>query len=512
MARGAATAALHQADLGDNQYPVTWWSIYITKGNADIPLLYFHRFAAWLAEFAVKGAGSTERGEKKSQLHLQAMACLHCPADEFGRNLVRDSIKKEFPIPTGAGYRVDAKPFAQTQTPIWMLGYILKDHDEPWFNCVILGFSEADCNKGMGQYCIRLSGRFEEGKTLIFKKEFVSLYFQFYEQVLAPLQLTVPQIVRYMILSGKYLPGTAWLYSPGDKGLNLRKVEIHRKWSTFPHAASLPEVLLFFFDDYSGNSLTRRRADSDVFTNGYTSQHTAGPHDAGFIPVGTTWMDGQWGAANVFDNMCYHEVKELAGRKRGENNEADISALELLEGGSGDTTPFTVPTMVATNGTFVWNTEAGTHSTRHHLDLNGIAAADFDVVESYANYVSLDPQNAPGPFFIDRRGQIPFNEDDTAAVSLTAFSRTIARQDPLEEMTVGDLMMSRTAAMHQEMHIAPLQQVRNREYDETLEEPSEHMPEEPYKSSALIDDEAGDDEGDSDSDDCSIIGRKRSRK
>jgi hypothetical protein len=79
-------------------------------------------------------------------------------------------------------------------------------------------------------------------------------------------------------------------------------------------------------------------------------------------------------------------------------------------------------------------------------------------------------------------------------------------------MSVTGVMMARTAAMHEEMHIAPLHQVPNREYDETLEEPSEHMPEEPYKASGFIDDEAGDDEGDSDSDDSSMIGRKRRRK
>jgi hypothetical protein len=70
------------------------------------------------------------------------------------------------------------------------------------------------------------------------------------------------------------------------------------------------------------------------------SQHTAGPHDAGFIPVGTTWMDGQWGAANVFDNMCYHEVKELAGRKwrRMRRTSAPLSSLK-----AGAVTPLRSP-------------------------------------------------------------------------------------------------------------------------------------------------------------------------
>ena len=113
----AVNAALSNAALGDRNYPVTWWSVYITKGNADLPLLYFHRFNAWLTIYAVKGAGSTGGGDKKGQLHLQAIVCLHCPPDNFGSCLIRDSIKTEFPIPTGAGYRVDAKPFAPTQWP-----------------------------------------------------------------------------------------------------------------------------------------------------------------------------------------------------------------------------------------------------------------------------------------------------------------------------------------------------------------------------------------------------------
>jgi hypothetical protein len=139
-------AALSNAALGDRNYPVTWWSVCITKGNADLTLLYFHRFNAWLTVCAVKGAGSTGRCDKKGQLHLQAIVCLHSPPDNFGSCLIRDSIKTEFPIPTGAGYRVDAKPFAPTQTPIWVAMYsgitVNRGSTSRGFNSVMLGVSD----------------------------------------------------------------------------------------------------------------------------------------------------------------------------------------------------------------------------------------------------------------------------------------------------------------------------------------------------------------------------------
>jgi hypothetical protein len=63
----AVNAALSDAALGDRNYPATWWSVFITKGNADLHLLYFRRLSAWLTVCAAKGAGSTERGDEKGQ-------------------------------------------------------------------------------------------------------------------------------------------------------------------------------------------------------------------------------------------------------------------------------------------------------------------------------------------------------------------------------------------------------------------------------------------------------------
>jgi hypothetical protein len=68
------------------------------------------------------------------------------PPDNFGSCLIRDSIKTEFPIPTGAGYRVDAKPFAPTQTPIWVAMYsgitVNRGSTSRGFNSVMLGVSD----------------------------------------------------------------------------------------------------------------------------------------------------------------------------------------------------------------------------------------------------------------------------------------------------------------------------------------------------------------------------------
>ena len=115
-------------------------SIYITKSNADIEFMYFYRATEWLQAECRKGGFASEHGGVKNQLHMQGFALCEAPGTAVGAESVRESIKREFPIPAWCGYKVSVKPFEGAQTPLFMLGYIQKDTGKPWFHLVVIGF------------------------------------------------------------------------------------------------------------------------------------------------------------------------------------------------------------------------------------------------------------------------------------------------------------------------------------------------------------------------------------
>jgi hypothetical protein len=157
--------------IGNDPHPVNEFSIWITKANGDIALYLFQGALQWLGSHAVKGGFATERGGKKRQLHLQGFALVHCPATSAGCEAIKASIKENFPIPPRVGYRVDVKPFEGTQTPVWMLGYIMKDNSEAWWSMGIMRYSEADCRAGLKLHSTYHTGRFEERRQDPFAQE-----------------------------------------------------------------------------------------------------------------------------------------------------------------------------------------------------------------------------------------------------------------------------------------------------------------------------------------------------
>ena len=50
-----------------------------------------------------------------------------------------------------------------------MLGYIMKDNSEMWWNMGIFGYSESDCRAGLNLHCTYHNGRCEDDKTLLLR-------------------------------------------------------------------------------------------------------------------------------------------------------------------------------------------------------------------------------------------------------------------------------------------------------------------------------------------------------
>jgi len=119
--------------------------------NSDLPVSWLTKFERWLhsendeeEEHCVEGVGSMELGDKRFQLHLQAMFAAHMLATDTGIK----RMKEVFTDFTGRSPAVDGtklmlKPFAKGQDVKEMGGYVFKDMGLPHFQNVIKGTSES---------------------------------------------------------------------------------------------------------------------------------------------------------------------------------------------------------------------------------------------------------------------------------------------------------------------------------------------------------------------------------
>jgi len=65
-------------EVGDRALPVHWYSITVTKSGADIETFKLYGFRNFIIEFGEACVCALERGGRQGQLHIQAMALLHC--------------------------------------------------------------------------------------------------------------------------------------------------------------------------------------------------------------------------------------------------------------------------------------------------------------------------------------------------------------------------------------------------------------------------------------------------
>ena len=64
---------------GDITFPVSSWSITITKAKDDVPLQVLDIMHQFLQQYCLKGAVSTEVGSRAHKYHVQGMMTLHYP-------------------------------------------------------------------------------------------------------------------------------------------------------------------------------------------------------------------------------------------------------------------------------------------------------------------------------------------------------------------------------------------------------------------------------------------------
>jgi hypothetical protein len=124
-----AKAAVGSKPPGHSSFPCNEFSLTITRSKADVALDSLDAVALFMEKHCIKGAVSTEIGQRAFQLHLQGVLRLHWPRTKERVQELQKFIKGILPQ-KGKQYKVLLKPLQGGQNFIAMIGYVTKDSGE----------------------------------------------------------------------------------------------------------------------------------------------------------------------------------------------------------------------------------------------------------------------------------------------------------------------------------------------------------------------------------------------
>jgi hypothetical protein len=229
---------------GFEQYPVTDWSLTVTKNGCDIDGNYIDCIYLFFEQYCIKGGVSTEVGKRARHQHLQGI---------FRTKFVNDSkamggFIKGFLPDNGTHHRVLAKPLNRGQDFVTMCGYILKDEGQSWFRHRSFNIPREDLQTGRLQHLSALTSIDENRMVLTQRNLFAEMY-KFSMRCLFPCVTPPPYVLLYMMQSGNYIPSPEWLkrYSKieTDEAQALWDIVFRAKHTT------IADIKRIFFDGRS---------------------------------------------------------------------------------------------------------------------------------------------------------------------------------------------------------------------------------------------------------------------
>ena len=319
--RPAGRPSTKGVELGNMLLALFWFSITITLSNGDVPVLgaddKFALAGQWLDLVCTRGCFGIERGKKQHQLHLQGCAEIRAPPpEEKGHLMVSRSLRKLLRLTIGSGYKITVKYFAKNQHPSAMVGYCMKDMRQGWFRFVCKGLSKKDLATARQNY-MSLKQSYCSGKSLIEKRAFMFEVYKFYAMYLMPLQLTVCQIVRFMLLSGLFTFGNTWVYSAGDRPLDVIKVQCLWTLVNDSEHATIEQISTILFGDSASHSSGQVTNLSSV----WGAKNDDFANNADFVPVSS---------ADPNDTRGFEEARDIARQARCSPAELDLAAEHIF--------------------------------------------------------------------------------------------------------------------------------------------------------------------------------------
>ena len=242
------TQPQYSIEQPDPTWQIILVSLTISKLKGNVPVTMLDQLRLWLNLVScVRAVVCLERGDRKKNLHVQGSLEMRMPNTPHGLAELKSHLQDNLPARPCDNYHMMVKFGASMQTFTYLSGYCMKQWQESWFRCCVKGVSEQMALVMRRSYGA-IGRKYGAGKILIWKKSVYSAVDHFYNDYLVPLTVSVAQILRFMIVSGLYLPGEAWCHSPTGRGTNETKMTILFEWVKDNSSASIYEVRVFFFD------------------------------------------------------------------------------------------------------------------------------------------------------------------------------------------------------------------------------------------------------------------------
>eukprot|EP01031_Cornospumella_fuschlensis_P027563 gene27563-33289_t len=243
---------------GDASFPLNDFSLTVSKtSGGDIPMpTSLDAIQAFIVDYCVKGAVSTEVGSRAFHLHLQGVLRLRYPKTADYVSMLQKFIKNLLPN-KGKGLKVMLKVLRGDQTFIGMIGYVTKDVGQPHYQLRTHGITVAELAEGRNCHSNMVTSSYDESRKVITVKNLMQELFKFNRRCMMPIIVPVLFGVTYMIQSGNYILSPDFISS-------YRKIDLHEAeilWGMInkPKDTTVEGVRALLFDPRSYSPKINRR-------------------------------------------------------------------------------------------------------------------------------------------------------------------------------------------------------------------------------------------------------------
>jgi hypothetical protein len=229
---------------GYDRYPLTDWSLTITKTGADVAAQDQEVIHAFFKYYCTRGGVALEVGPRAHNLHFQGVFTTKYPtAPEYQKKM--NLFVKHLFTHKVKGHRFNIKPLAPAQTFELMCGYIMKDEGQHWFSYRVYNVSNDLLHKGKMRHQQQLTA-VDEGKVVITIRNLYKEMFKFQKRSFDPIVPPMRYTLLYAVQSKYYLPSGDLIKSYSK--MHSEEAEALWKICHSPGRTTVQDIDMIFFE------------------------------------------------------------------------------------------------------------------------------------------------------------------------------------------------------------------------------------------------------------------------
>ncbi|CAM9556676.1 unnamed protein product [Chrysoparadoxa australica] len=199
------TSSKADSIIDSSKHVAIWWSLTIASSqkNFDVPLSWFTAVKELFPGISERSAFALERGDKKSNLHIQGMALLHTAGkDDAAARKLRTAIRKELGFTQA---HLQFKAFKGGQNFFEMLGYLTKDKGKPHYRLVLNNIGQDVAERAANQRQISQPMAWADGYIIVHKSNVFNVLYGQYVKHLYPLHMHMVTVAYFFVGPGHEL-------------------------------------------------------------------------------------------------------------------------------------------------------------------------------------------------------------------------------------------------------------------------------------------------------------------